>query len=309
MRISRLAHVALGTDGVSDLHSFYSDLFGVVEVEQRDKLRFLATGLGFGYDILLGPWPPGMDHFAFAVADAASLQEARERLSLAGVEAEPVDLNQEHAIADGIRFVLPSGHVMELVLPDGGEVFQPRPLVAPAHHRGIGPVFLEHVTMTCGDVERTANFLMDQLDISLSETVQPKPGEWFNAFLRAGNRHHDLSFFDSPDGNDVPGLNHFCLAVPSVQEVVRLADLLAARGIALDSSMGRHINGNNVFVYFKDPSETRVEVNTDMAEIDPAAPPRVMTESRFDAWRAGMPPALISSSRCRDGRDVRAEAR
>jgi len=308
VRISRLAHVAVGTEGIANLQAFYEELFGVVQVGRRGELCFLATGRGFGYDIVLGPWPPGMDHFAFAVADADSLTQARERLSGAGVEVETVDLEGEHAVADGIRFVLPSGHVMELVLPDSSEVYLPRPLVDRRHHQGIGPVFLEHVTMTCGDVERTANFLVDHLDIKLSESVQPTPGHWFNAFLRSGDRHHDLAFFDSPDG-DVPGLNHFCLAVPSAEQIVRVADLLAARGVTLDSSIGRHISGNNVFVYFKDPSGTRIEVNTDMAEIDPAAPPRVMTESLFDAWRTGIPPAVLSSSHCRDGRGVRAEAR
>jgi catechol 2,3-dioxygenase len=305
LHISRLAHVALGADGAQD--SFYEELFGLAPVRERDGLRFMSTGRGFGYDVVLGPWPAGMDHFAFAVADAGSLAEARARLDGAGVEVEPVDLSQEHAIAEGIRFVLPSGHVMELVLPERTEVYQPRPLVPAPHHRGIGPVFLEHVTMTCGDVQQTAEFLIEHLGIRLSETVQPAPGEWFNAFLRSGDRHHDLAFFDSPDG-DRPGLNHFCLAVPSVEQIVKVADLLSARGVALDSSIGRHISGNNVFVYFKDPSGVRIEVNTDMAEIDPSAPPRVMTESRFDAWRSGIPPALLSSSPCRDGRAVRSEA-
>jgi catechol 2,3-dioxygenase len=299
--------VAVGTDGVPELQSFFEELFGVAEVKQRGDLRFLATGRGFGYDVVLGPWPPGMHHFAFAVADSDSLAEAARRLSGAGIETEPVDLEHEYAIAEGLRLVLPSGHLMELVLPAGGEVYEPRPLVHRRHHRGIGPVFLEHVTMTCGDVEATAKFLIEHLDIRLSESVQPSPGEWFNAFMRSGDRHHDLAFFDSPDG-DVPGLNHFAFAVPSAQEIVRVADLLSARGMTLDSSMGRHISGNNVFVYFKDPSGNRIEVNTDMAEIDPAAPPRVMTESRFDAWRGGIPPALLSSSRCRDGRRVRSEA-
>jgi catechol 2,3-dioxygenase len=160
---------------------------------------------------------------------------------------------------------------------------------------------LEHVTMTCGDVRRTAEFLIEHLDIRLSETVQPPGGKWFNAFMRCQNRHHDLAFFESPDG-DVPGLNHFCFAVPSVAEIVRVADLLAQSGTYLDSSLGRHISGNNVFIYFKDPSGNRVEVNTDMAEIDPSADARIMSESLFDAWRPGIPPALLTSSACRDGR-------
>jgi catechol 2,3-dioxygenase len=299
--------VALGTEGCADPQAFYEEIFGLVEVHRSGELRFLSGGMGFGCDVVLGPWPPGMDHFAFAVPDDRALEDARVRLTVSGIAVEPVDLGHEHRVADGIRFVLPSGHMMELVLPQGGEVYTPRPLVDPRHRRGIGPALLEHVTMTCGDVQRTAEFLTGHLDFRLTETVQPAPGEWFNAFLRCRDRHHDVAFFASPNG-DVPGLNHFCFAVPSVEEIVRVADLLVDRGIALDASLGRHISGNNVFVYFKDPSGTRIEVNTDMAEISPSAPPRVMTESRFDAWRSGIPPALLSSSPCADGRAVPSEA-
>jgi catechol 2,3-dioxygenase len=307
MHLAGLAHVAIGGQGRPDLQDFYLDMFGLVEVERKDSLSFLSTGMGYGYDVVVGPWEPGMDHFAFAVADAGSLDEARTRLANAGVECSDVDLDHEHAVAEGIRFVLPSGHVMELVLPLHPEPYTPRPLVGGQHHRGIGPVFLEHVTMTCGPVQRTAEFLIQQLGIRLSETVQPRPGEWFNAFLRTADRHHDLAFFASDDG-DVPGLNHVCFAVPSVDHIVRTADLLVSRGVALDASIGRHLSGNNVFIYFKEPSGNRIEVNTDMAEIDPSAPPRVMTESVFDAWRPSIPPALLSSSRCADGRRIGTQA-
>jgi catechol 2,3-dioxygenase len=303
MHISRVAHVALGTEGSPSLQAFYEEMFGLVEVDRRGDLRFLSTGMGCGCDLVFGPWAPGMDHFALEVADAASLKDAHRRLEAAGADPQPLELQEEHGVADGIRVVLPSGHRMDLILPRDAEVYQPRPLIDRRHHRGIGPVLLEHVTMTCGDVERTATFLVDVLGLALSETVQPELGTWFNAFLRCRDRHHDIAFFDSPDG-DVPGLNHFCFAVPTVQEIVRAADLLVGYGIALDSSIGRHISGNNVFIYFKDPSGNRIEVNTDMALIDPSAPPRVMTESHFDAWRTGIPPALLTSSRCEDGRRV-----
>jgi catechol 2,3-dioxygenase len=306
VHVARLAHVAIGSDGFDELDAFYAEMFGVVEVARHGPLRFLSGGRGFAYDVVLGPWPAGMDHFAFAVAERDSLQEARNRLDLGGVEFEPVDLDEEHGIVDGIRFVLPSGHVMELVLPAAGEVFQPRSQVAAVHHRGIGPVALEHVTMTCGDVRSTAAFLSEHLDFRLSESVQPAPGEWFNAFIRCRDRHHDLAFFENPDG-DVPGLDHFAFAVPSAHELLRAADLLASFGIALDASMGRHVSGNSVFIYFNDGSGVRHEVNTDIAEIDPTASPRIGRESIFDAWRPGIPPALLSYSRCHDGRHAGSE--
>ena len=217
----------------------------------------------------------------------------------------PVDPANDLGIVEGIRFVLPSGHVAELVVRDAPEVFRATPLIDHRHFAGAGPAPIEHLTMTCGDVERTALFLTESLGFRLTESVQPAGQPWFNAFLRCRDRHHDLAFFASDDG-DVPGLNHLCFAVPSVVDLVRVADLLAAHGIALDASLGRHINGNNIFIYFKDPDGNRIEVNTDMAQIDPAAPPRILEAMRFDAWRESIPPQVLTSSACRDGRAVRA---
>ncbi len=71
----------------------------------------------------------------------------------------------------------------------------------------------------------------------------------------------------------------------------------------VDASIGRHAAGNNVFLYFKDPFGNRLEVNTDMARIDPAAPPRILRDPvPFDVWRDGRPPALDAGSACRDAR-------
>ena len=301
MHIGKVAHVALGTGGNGGLPLFYAELFGLVQVADHAGVSYWSAGTGAGYDVAFGPWPDGLDHLALHAADAETLAEARRRLETAGVEVAAVDPAEEHAVADGIRCTLPSGHVLELVLAAGAEVYRPVPLLPHAQHGGIGPVVLEHVTMTCGDVERTATFLIDVLGLRLTESVRPEPGTWFNAFLRTRDRHHDLAFFAGDDG-DVPGLNHVCFAVPTMERIVAACDLLVERGVFLDSSLGRHLAGNNVFVYFKDPAGNRIEVNTQMAEIDASAPPRILPEMRFDAWRPGIPPTMLSSSPCRDGR-------
>jgi catechol 2,3-dioxygenase len=302
---TRLAHVALGTDDPDRLATFYGDLFGLVECARRGDVVFLSSGKTPGYELALGPWPTGLEHFALAVAGRDALTRLAERLRATGVEVAHVEPDTEHGVAEGVRFVLPSGHVVELVLASEPEAFRATPLIDRRHFAGGGPVPIEHVTLTCDDVERTASFMIEQLGLRLTESVQP-PGEpWFNAFLRCRDRHHDVAFFASEDG-DVPGLNHFCFAVPSVEHLVRVADLVSGHGICLDASPGRHVNGNNVFIYFKDPDGNRVEVNTDMAEIDPAAPPRVLDAMRFDAWRESIPPQVLTSSPCRDGRAAHA---
>jgi catechol 2,3-dioxygenase-like lactoylglutathione lyase family enzyme len=163
-------------------------------------------------------------------------------------------------------------------------------------------VLLEHITLSCADVEGLAGFLSDRLGLRLSESVRHEDGSWFNAFMRVRDRHHDLAFFGNDEGDEAPGLNHVCFAVPSVEGLIRVADLAVQHGIFLDASPGRHLAGDNIFIYLKDPDGNRVEVNTDMAWIDPVAAPRVLTEMRFDAWRESIPPTMLTSSPCRDGR-------
>lgn len=299
--ISGLSHVALGVSDHKRMLTFYGDLFGVVEVENRGEVVYLSGGTSSGFDLALGPWETGVDHFAFAVPNRAALEQAGERLAEAGAEVAALGADSEPGVEAGFSFALPSGHVAELVVESEPEVFRPTASIPAPHHRGAGPVLLEHITLNCGDVQRTAEFLIEVLGLRLTESIRPDGSTWFNAFMRARDRHHDIAFFDGGEG-DVPALNHFCFAVPSVEDIVRVSDLAAGMGIALDCSLGRHVNGNNVFIYLKDPDGNRVEVNTDMAEIDLAAPPRIGTEMEFDAWRESIPPALLTASHCRDGR-------
>ena len=111
--------------------------------------------------------------------------------------------------------------------------------------------------------------------------------------------HHDLGMIISPE--DRPGLHHFCFEVPSYADLISISDSVASRGIELDASIGRHVSGNNVFLYFKDPFGHRLEVNTDMARVDEAAPPLIRSApAPFDAWREGRPKRMTSSTPARD---------
>ena len=65
----------------------------------------------------------------------------------------------------------------------------------------------------------------------------------------------------------------------------RAADLLAGHGIALDASIGRHVSGNNVFIYFKDPARRPTSRSTPTS---PKSTPGASADRRggvFDAWR------------------------
>jgi catechol 2,3-dioxygenase len=299
---TRLAHVALSVPDVDLAASFYGDIFGLVVVGEEGGRRFLAGGRSGTFELALAEGPPALDHVAFAACGPAALEEARSRLESAGVPT--ADVEPEPGLDGGLAFALPTGHVVELVVER-----DPAPFViaaaAPAqHHRGVGPVPIEHVTLHAYDIRADAELLVEHLGFRISESIRPADApRWRNTFLRVGQMHHDLGMI--PTDEDRPGLHHLCFAVPSVADLIRMSDALASLGIALDASLGRHVSGNNVFLYFKDPFGLRLEVNTDMARVDAAAPPLVRdTPAAFDAWRPGRPPALEAGMPARDARVV-----
>ena len=302
MIISRIAHVSLRVPDIETAVEFYSYMFGLDVLARREDRVYLASGMSTSFEVELVAGGNEFDHFAFGVRGIEALDEAHRRLSAAGIPVEDTNAGAEPGLLRGIAFSLPSGHPMELVAQSSPRGFACAAEVAPVHHRVTGPLLLDHLTLLVPDVRSNAEFLTAHLGYRITDSWQPAPyAPWGNTWLRAGELHHDLALL--PAEGLAPELHHFCFAVPAVADMVRVADALAARGIALDSSMGRHTAGNNVFLYFKDPFGNRCEVNTEMARIDPAAPPRISREPfPFDAWREGRSPALISGSPCRDAR-------
>jgi catechol 2,3-dioxygenase len=293
--IQRVAHAAIRVLDLDEAQRFYEQVLGLIEIGSgADGRVFLAGGKTAGYDLALLPGGVGLDHFAFTVASVDELGQAERRLRQAGVEVR--DAGPEEFRADAaIRFAIPSGHEMELVV-----VTEPAVYVAPLdrgerHFSGIGPVSIDHVTLLAPALEPVVSFLTAQLGFRLTESVQPEPGNALNAFLRSRDQHHDLAFFLN-DRERGPELNHVAFRIGSFDEIRRACDLVAALGYGLDASPGRHEQGNNLFVYFKDPSGNRVELSGDMAVIDGAAPPRILKESRFDTWRDGVAPQVLSGT-------------
>jgi catechol 2,3-dioxygenase-like lactoylglutathione lyase family enzyme len=302
MIVSRLAHIAFAVPDVGMATDFYRDLFGLEVVGDDGNYRFLAGGRSRTFELAFSEGEPTMEHFAFSVCGPSALAEARASLQSAGVEWS--DVSPGPGIDAGVAFALPTGHMMRLVDETDPAAFVVSSVPVGEQRRGVGPVPIEHATLHAQDIRANAEFLTHHLGLRISESIRPANApRWGNTFLRAGQMHHDLGMIVNPE--DSPGLHHFCFAVPSVAELVRVSDALALRGIALDASMGRHTSGNNVFIYFKDPFGARVEVNTDMARVDAAAPTLVRDRpAAFDVWREGRPPAMTAGSPARDARTI-----
>lgn len=299
MTVSRVAHVALDVPDLARAEEFYAAIFGLAPLERGDGTLFMSSGRSRTYELALREGAARMDHFALSVTGEAGLEQALAVLAEAGVATTEVEGGP--GIARAVELALPTGHALRLVVESDPIPFVVNAAAPRGHHRGVGPVPIEHVTLHAYDIKANVE-LLTKLGMRLSESIQPPDmPRWSNSFLRAGTMHHDVGMIVNSE--DTVALHHFCFEVPSYGDLISLADAVAARGIELDASIGRHVSGNNVFLYFKDPWGNRLEVNTDMARVDLAAPPLIRAApAPFDAWRAGRPPAMTAGSPARDAR-------
>ena len=103
------------------------------------------------------------------------------------------------------------------------------------------------------------------------------------SFWACNANHHSLAFGEARDGN--PTFHHAAFEMRDWQEWIRAVFYAGERGIPRAWGPGRHLFGNNLFSYYKDPEGNTVEYTAEVEQItDPDRQPRVM-EPYPDQWR------------------------
>lgn len=278
-------HVRLQVADRARATEFYADTFGLAEVATEEDWVYLGCGYDENYDLAIREGSPGIEHVAVRLDDPEMLEQYASRLASAEVETCRTD-GAEPGQERGLRFTLPSGLTVELVsvadrsykhyyrtaLPDRG---------------GLAPLDLNHYNFHSPTVERDAKLLRDVLDFRVSAVIN----DWQDgAFLRRGDMHHDVAVFAHADGPDDHASHHHTgFTVSSVEHMVRLLDRLCDAGTHLEFGIGRHFGGDNVFAYFRAPDGHRIELVTQMTELDDDTPVEYVSDvSRaVSAWHGG----------------------
>tara|TARA_R110002110_G_scaffold91264_2_gene237518 strand:- start:140388 stop:140936 length:549 start_codon:yes stop_codon:yes gene_type:complete len=153
------------------------------------------------------------------------------------------------------------------------------------------PSRLGHLVLKVKDVQRSVAFYTDVVGLRVSDWIDDRM-----VFMRAAEDHHDLALLqlppdaiDCPPGN-YPGVEHFSYRVESIDEIMKITEMLVARGIEIDRGPGRHGPGENTFIVFRDPDGHNVEFYSDMQHIarDAQHQPQVWDGGlleTFDQWR------------------------
>ncbi|CAE6735583.1 VOC family protein [Paraburkholderia haematera] len=256
--VRALGYVVVQSADVGTWRGYAENVLGMQTQDATDGALYVKMDeRDFRYLIV----PGDADRYfasGWELADAAAFDDAIRTLELAGVEtirasAKEAALRRVQAMA---WCTDPSGNRHEFFWGVRADF---RRFASPLGVTGFvtGAMGLGHAVLPAPQFDATDAFLRDVLGFELSDifrvrfTDDPAEPEKRIHFLHCRNaRHHSLAIMDLA----VPsGCIHVMAEVNSMDEVGRALDRVAAHGVKLSATLGRHCNDHMISFYMKTP--------------------------------------------------------
>jgi catechol 2,3-dioxygenase len=281
MSVTRISYVSIYSMDLEASEKHYTEVIGL-RVTGRDlgRVYLQADETQDHHCIILNKSDrAGLDHVGFKVNDPADIAEVEAAAKAWGLKAERVSAGEILGQGEGVKIELPSGHVFNFFYHSDniGYVYgMNNPDIVKERLDGVWPVtHVDHTLLSGPDCDKSAKFLMEALDFSLTETIHGPDGLPFAFFLTSSNTIHNVAF--APGGPN--SLHHIAFYVPDRADVIRRVDMLKHRQVpTFDFGISRHGVGGVSTTYFFDPSGNRNEFQCGVYEaplVPGAVPPIV----------------------------------
>lgn len=282
MGIFRLGHVDIRVPDLELATAYYTEVLGLIEVAREPERVYLKCWDEHDHHSVVLRYAPryGLDHAMYKVDSPDDLDDLERRLSSYGCTVRRMSAGEEPGMGEGIRFDAPTGHTLELVHrveKVGNLLPKTNPPPAPMGLSGIHPPRIDHVFLTCEDVDGATDFFTGVLDFRLTEQLMARDGHRLGSWMERSHSPHDLALIIGPQG----GLHHFAFWLDDWNEVRKAADVLAYHGVKIDMGPTRHGITRGYTIYFFDPVGNRNEVFTGGYWHDPDAETITWTEDEM----------------------------
>jgi len=249
--VKRISHATFETPDLEREVDYYTNILGL-SLSGRDRDRaFLSTTMGQPALVLEKGDAARCTKIGFQIAPGTDLAEIGGRLGQAGIRAE-----RRNDAAPGISSVLsfadPKGTVLEIFADAelGPEDRTPKAFL---------PLKLGHLAFKVLDIQEIVKFYVEVLGFRVSDWRQD-----FFVFLRCGPDHHSVNFATA----DKVKMHHVAFELKDWAEMLRACDFLGRNKFQLLWGPGRHVIGDNIFTYHRDPDGHIIELYTEMAKIE-----------------------------------------
>jgi catechol 2,3-dioxygenase-like lactoylglutathione lyase family enzyme len=259
--VTHLRHVDLAVPDFDTQVEFYTQTWGLTEVERDGGVSFLAAeGSPEQYVIRIRKSEEKrLDLVSWGAKDPEAVDALAEKLIAGGVQivSEPGELDTPGG-GYGFRFFDVDGHCVEV---SSG--------VANRKHRKIEeresiPVKLSHFVKNSPDIDKTRKFYEDFLGFSYRDGLwSPHMGEMMY-FMGCNPWHHSLAIAKGPHHS----MHHVSFEMRGFDEWMRGSGRVKRSGAKFVWGPGRHQAGDNTFAYFLDPHGNTVEYTTELELVD-----------------------------------------
>lgn len=307
--IQDIAFVRYQVPDLDRMEAFLTD-FGLQRAERTPQALFMRAG-GPSRHVHISELGPDTATLGFGL-QARSAQALAE---LAARVGQPVQANPEPGGGRRVRFTDPCGFIVDVI--HGQEPLaalpQREPLAFnPASKRQrfgtpvrLGPkpssvTRLGHLALLVPDFAQAHAFYREVLGFETSDTYWA--GEETNkiaAFMHCGlgeqwTDHHTLALITSPDGR--ARFDHSAFEVIDLDDLIQGGEHLKARGHTHSWGVGRHIQGSQLFDYWRDPFGHKIEHWTDGDLVNDSTPVGTapISNDELRQWAPALNPEFFS---------------
>ncbi|MGB4777329.1 VOC family protein [Microbacterium sp.] len=260
--VSHLRYAALAVPNYEEERDFFAKHWGLTVVHSADDVTyFAAEGSSEPFILRLRRDEKRVDLAAFATATTEDLHALADKLRAEGVEFvhEPRPLT---GFGGGYGFRVFDGDGRVLEFSTGYETREARKI----REREPIPAKLSHVVFNSADLNRTAQWYIDHLDFTISDSLVRPDGVDMMHFMRCNETHHSLALAMGPHHS----LHHLSFEMRGIEEWMRGAGKILRSGARMIWGPGRHNAGDNTFAYFLSPAGNTIEYTTELAVLDEA---------------------------------------
>lgn len=278
--ISSLGYVSMRTTDLDAVIRNATDILGLHEVETTRQKTFLSAQASHHEIVYTHSDENSVDHIGLVAQNRQAFEQIRENVARGGyriVSEQPI----EDHIEEGFAVVGPEGFTWQVYLE--------RSAYSMVKCGGFGPDRFGHVNVQVVDTLAMRDFLVDVFGFRVSDQI----GDDAAFFLRCNNDHHGVAVFKSTRA----AMHHHAWQTQSVVDLGRLGDRLARTGSRLAWGPVRHGAGDNIAVYYVEPTGAVIELYTDLELIfDPERQIRHWREDDLywiNQWDGQVPDGIL----------------